>query len=161
MPQAHQQQFPQAPPLLGPLQPLATEEHAKSTIMAGALVVEVEGDCKEDGEQPGETKKSVEEVLLQPERGNRSGADRQTAHQGDRGQGGEGDAEEGVELEREQLAHHHREVDGGAEERLVGHHLPHCSAVFISSLDISSWETTEKASPAWRWHSRAGCSEPG
>ena len=72
MPKAHQQQFPQAPPLLGPLQPLATEEHAKSTIMTGALIVEVEGDCEEDGEQPGETKESVEEVLLQPERGNRS-----------------------------------------------------------------------------------------
>ena len=91
--------------------------------MTGALIVEVEGDCEEDGEQPGETKESVEEVLLQPERGNRSGADRQTAHQGDRRQGGEGDAEEGVELEGEQLAHHDREVDGGAEERLVGHHL--------------------------------------
>ena len=162
MPKAHQQQFPQAPPLLGPLQPLATEEHAKSTIMAGALIVEVEGDGEEDGEQPGETKKSVEEVLLQPERGNRSGADGQAAHQGDRGQGGEGDAEEGVELEGEQLAHHHREVDRGAEERLVGHHLAQCSAVFICSLDISSWATiNEKASPAWRWRNRAGCSEPG
>ena len=162
MPKAHQQQFPQAPPLLGPLQPLATEEHAKSTVVAGALVVEVEGDGEEDGQQPGETKKSVEEVLLQPERGNRSGANRQAAHQGDRRQGGEGDAEEGVELEGEQLAHHDREVDGGAEERLVGHHLAHCSAVFISSLDIASWATiNEKASPAWRWCSRAGCLEPG
>ena len=98
--------------------------------MTGALIVEVEGDGEEDGEQPGETKKSVEEVLLQPERGNRSGADREAADQGDRGQGGEGDAEEGVELEGEQLAHHHREVDRGAEERLVGHHLPQCSAIF-------------------------------
>ena len=136
MPQAHQQQFPQAPPLLGPLQPLATEEHAKSTIMAGALIVEVEGDGEEDGEKPGENKKSVEEVLLQPERGNRSGADRQAADQGDRGQGGEGDAEEGVELEGEQLAHQDREVDRGAEERLVGHHLAHCSAVYLSLLWI-------------------------
>ena len=136
MPKAHQQQFPQAPPLLGPLQPLATEEHAKSTVVTRALIVEVEGDGEEDGEQPGETKKSVEEVLLQPERGNRSGANRQAAHQGDRRQGGEGDAEEGVELEGEQLAHHDREVDGGAEERLVGHHLEHCSAIFICSLDI-------------------------
>ena len=97
--------------------------------------MEVEGDGEEDGEQPGESKKTVEEVLLQPERGNRSGANRQAAHQGDRRQGGEGDAEEGVELEGEQLAHHDREVDGGAEERLVGHHLEHCSAIFISSLE--------------------------
>ena len=85
--------------------------------------MEVKRDGEEDGQQPSEAKKSVEEVLLQPERGNRSGADGQAPHQGDRGQGGEGDAEEGVELEGEQLAHHDREVDGGAEERLVGHHL--------------------------------------
>ena len=37
--------------------------------MSGAVIVEVEGDSKEDWEKPGETQESVEAVLVQPDGG--------------------------------------------------------------------------------------------
>ena len=42
--------------------------------MSGAVIVEVEGDSKEDWEKPGETQESVEAVLVQPD-GGTCGAD--------------------------------------------------------------------------------------
>ena len=49
------------------------------------------------------------------------GADCQATNQGNRSQGGEGDTEEGVQLEGEELADEDGKVDGGSDERLVGH----------------------------------------
>ena len=99
---------------------LCTEEHAEATIVSGAVIVEVEGDSKEDWEKPGEDQESVEAVLVQPDGGTCAadlvmvivmgwdlwselgdgdgegtcGADCQATNQGNRRQGGEGDAKE-------------------------------------------------------------------
>ena len=125
---------------------LCTEEHAEATIVSGAVIVEVEGDSKEDWEKPGEDQESVEAVLVQPDGGTCAAVMVMVIVMGwDLWSGLPGN-EPGQSPPRWRRR---RQRVSGARGRGV------CRQGWGSGSG-SGGEPGEP-SPAWRWRSRAGC----